>query len=58
GLAHEAVRAAAISETFIATGLLIVLALPCALRFPTATDEAAANALVAGAAPAGTRELR
>ncbi|MEI7256497.1 DHA2 family efflux MFS transporter permease subunit [Dickeya dadantii] len=60
GLAHETVRAAAISETFIATGMLILLALPCALRFPTATDEASANALLAGEStlPAGTRESR
>lgn len=38
-------RSSAIGETFMATGLLIFLALPCALRFPRAeasADEAAA----------------
>jgi hypothetical protein len=60
GLAQEAARAAAISETFMATGILIVLALPCALRFPSGSDETAANALLAGASPPhiGTREMR
>ncbi|MFP1901288.1 DHA2 family efflux MFS transporter permease subunit [Lonsdalea quercina] len=45
GAALASLRSSAIGETFMATGLLIFLALPCALRFPRAeasADEAAA----------------
>ncbi|SLM62483.1 MULTISPECIES: DHA2 family efflux MFS transporter permease subunit [Dickeya] len=44
-------RASAISEAFIATAVVIALALPCAWRFPSTSDEAAANALLSGTPP-------
>ncbi|SEI21534.1 DHA2 family efflux MFS transporter permease subunit [Pseudomonas asplenii] len=43
GAAGEATSPAAISEVFIATGILILLALPCAWRFPLHDETAEAQ---------------
>lgn len=46
--AQHAATATAISEVFIATGILILLALPCAWRFPVATPDATREAAPKG----------
>ncbi|KPA97994.1 hypothetical protein PF70_01905, partial [Pseudomonas asplenii] len=43
GPAGQAASPAAISEVFIATGILILLALPCAWRFPQHDETAEAR---------------
>lgn len=51
GEAGQAASLAAISEVFLATGVLILLALPCAWRFPAGAAEEPTEALPAAVEP-------